>query len=254
MKLFPLLFSLVALVLPAAAVSQATQKDVFADPQNLEVLPKDISSKELGETMKGFAMGLGVRCEACHVGEAGQPLETFDFESDEKPMKEKARLMLKMVAAINGDYVASLDEIEASERVAVRCVTCHRGRPKPSLIEDVLDEQLAGGGLDTAVETYSKLRAEFYGSHSYDFSENSLPMYAQALAGRGEIAAAIAFAKINAGHFPESYYSFFVLAELYSATGQKAEAIAGFERAAELNPRAKPFIEGRIAALSAKDD
>ena len=247
-----LLISLFVLVLPTVALAQ--QKDVFANPQNLKVLPKDISSKELGDTMKGFAMGLGVRCETCHVGDAGQPLDTFDFESDEKPMKQKARVMMKMVAAINNEHVASLNEIERAEHVEVRCVTCHRGRQQPKLIEDVLDEQLANGGLDTAVETYGKLRDQFYGSHSYDFSEMSLPMYAQGLAGRGETDAAVEFAKINTGHYPESYYSFFVLAELYAVTGQKAAAIEGFERAAELNPRAKPFLDTRIAALGAKDD
>lgn len=254
MKPFLLLFYLVVLVMPTAALGQASQKDIFANPQNLKVLPKDISSKELNETMKGFAMGLGVRCETCHVGEAGQPLDTFDFESDEKAMKRKARVMLKMVAAINIDHVASLKEIEETEHVLVRCVTCHRGRPQPKLIEDVLDEQLATGGLDAAVETYNRLHGEFYGSHSYDFSEVSLPMYAQALAGRGETDAAIEFTKINTEHFPQSYYSFFVLAELYSVTGQKAAAIESYERAAELNPRARPFLEGRIAALDAKID
>jgi len=249
-----LLLSLVVLALPTAAIGQSPKKDVFANPQNLRVLPKDISSKELSQTMRGFATGLGVRCESCHVGEAGQPLDTFDFESDEKAMKQKARVMLQMVAAINNEHIASLNEIEKSEHVPVRCVTCHRGRPQPKLIEDVLDEQLANGGLETAVETYSKLRTEFYGSHSYDFSEFSLPMYAQALAGRAETDAAVEFAKINVRHFPESYYSFFVLAELYSATGQKAAAIEGYERAAELNPRARPFLEGRIAALDATID
>ena len=252
MKPNTLLLSLLVLVLPAVATGQAPRKDVFANPQNLEVLPKDISSKELNETMKGFAMGLGVRCETCHVGEAGQPLDTFDFESDEKAMKRKARLMLKMVTAINTEYVASLNEIEPSEFVEVRCVTCHRGRPQPKLIEDILDEQLAAGGLETALETYDRLRREFYGSHSYDFSEFSLPMYAQALASRGETDAAVEFAKTNTRYFPESYYSFFTLAELLAATGQKAAAIEGYDKAAELNPRARPFIEGRIAALEAE--
>ncbi len=252
MKSISLLFSLVVLVLPTVAAGQAPQKDVFANPRNLEVLPQDISSRELGETMKGFAMGLDVRCETCHVGEAGQPLDTFDFASDEKPMKQKARRMLKMVMAINTDHVASLNDIEASDPVEVRCVTCHRGRPQPKLIQDILDEQLAGGGLETALETYNKLRGEFYGSHSYDFSEMSLPLYAQALAGRGELDAAVAFARINTEHYPESYYSFFMLAELYAASGQKAAAIEGFQRAAELNPRARPFIDGRIAALEAE--
>ena len=77
-------------------------------------------------------------------------------------------------------------------------------------------------------------------------------MYAQSLAGRGETDAAVEFAEINVRYFPESYYSFFVLAELYSATGQIEDAVEGYERAAELNPRARPFLEGRIAALDAK--
>lgn len=38
------------------------------DPTNLQVLPKDIPKAQLVQTMRGFAMGLGVRCEHCHVG------------------------------------------------------------------------------------------------------------------------------------------------------------------------------------------
>ena len=248
-KFLPALF---ALAVASGAVAQE-KRDVYADPQNLEVLPKDIGSKELGATMKGFAMGLGVRCETCHVGEPNTPLETFDFASDEKPMKHKARVMLKMVEAINSEHVAALDEIEAADRVEVRCVTCHRGRPQPKLIEDVLDEQLAENGEEAAVAEYTRLREEFHGSHSYDFSEFSLPMYAQALFARGEAGAAVEFAKINTGHFPESYYSFFILAELHKARKEKDAAIEAYGRAAELNPRAKPFLEGRIAELNAAD-
>ncbi len=250
MKSIMLLTLLVTLVLPFSSVAQEQRKDVFANPQNLKVLPEDISSADLGATMKGFAMGLGVRCENCHVGEPNTPLETFDFESDEKAMKRKARLMLKMVQAINSEHVPALDEVEKGNRVEVRCVTCHRGRPQPKLIEDVLDEQLADGGAEAAVAKYGELREEFYGSHSYDFSEFSLPMYAQALVAKGDAPAALEFAKINTENFPESYYSHFVLAELYAAAGEKAGAIASYARAAELNPRAKGFLDGRIAELS----
>ena len=62
---------------------------------NLQVLPEDIEVRELIGTMRGFALGLGVRCEHCHVGEEGQPLSTFDFPADEKPTKAKAREMLR---------------------------------------------------------------------------------------------------------------------------------------------------------------
>ena len=243
---------LLSLLLTAPTLAQ--QKDVFANPKNLDVLPVDISSKALGDTMKGFAMGLGVRCETCHVGEPNTPLDTFDFESDEKPMKRKARLMLRMVDAINGEYVPGLDEVEQSERTMVRCVTCHRGQRKPKLIQDVLDDQLEGVGVDGAVETYSKLREQFYGSHSYDFSEFTLPLYAQGLAGRGDVQAAVAFAEVNTGNFPGSYYSHFVLGELYRMTGDSDAAIATYRRAAELNPRARPMLDARIAELEKGGD
>jgi tetratricopeptide (TPR) repeat protein len=247
------LFILLTLLASLSSLAQE-RKDIFANPQNLKVLPRDISSGDLGATMKSFAMGLGVRCENCHVGEPNTPLATFDFESDEKAMKRKARVMLKMVQAINADYVPALNEIEDAARIEVRCVTCHRGRPQPKLIEDVLDEELALGGAQAAVALYGELREEYYGSHSYDFSEFSLPMYAQALGARGKAPAALEFARINTEYYPESYYSFFVLAELYEAQGNKKSAIEGYRRAAELNPRAKGYLDGRIAALNAAAD
>ena len=251
---FTRFFTCIVMLLLSVSSYAEQRKDVFADPQNLKVLPKDISSRELGDTMKGFAMGLGLRCENCHVGEPNTPLETFDFQSDEKTMKLKAREMLRMVQAINAEHVPALNDIDPATRVEVRCVTCHRGRPQPKLIEDVLDEQLVEGGAEAAVAKYGELRERFYGSHSYDFSEMSLPMYAQALFGRGEAEAALEFATINSQNHPDSYYSFFVLAELNAAAGEKEAAIESYQRAAELNPRAKAFLDGRIAALSTETD
>ena len=238
--------TLLMLLLSSPAIAQV---DVFADPQNLEVLPQDISSRELGATMRRCAMGLGVRCETCHVGEAGQPLSTFDFASDEKTMKQKARLMLRMVDEINGKLVARLDDVDPEQRVEVRCVTCHRGRQQPKLIEDVLDEKLADEGADAAVAEYERLREKYYGSHSFDFSEMVLPMYSQGIAGGGRIDAAIVLTELNAGHYPDSYYTTFVLAELYAAAGRKDEAVVSFERAISLNPGAADFLKQRIKAL-----
>jgi len=245
---------LIAMTLFASFAINAVEekKDIYANPQNLKVLPKEISSKELSDTMKGFALGLGVRCETCHVGEAGQPLDTFDFDSDEKAMKRKARVMVQMLADLNSDYVPQLNEIEDAKRVEVRCVTCHRGRPQPKLIEDELDEQLADAGLEAALARYAELRENFYGSHSYDFSEFTLPMYVQQLAAREQLAAAIAVLQLNVENFPQSYYTQFVLAELNSAADNKAAALDAYAKAIELNPRAARFLEPKIAALKDK--
>ena len=225
------------------------EKDIYADPQNLKVLPKNISSKDLSNTMKGFALGLGVRCETCHVGESGQPLDTFDFESDEKTMKLKARVMFKMLADINSDYVPQLNEIEDAKRVAVRCVTCHRGRPQPKLIEDELDEQLAEAGASAALARYEELRENYYGSHSYDFSEFTLPMYVKELAAREQLDAAIALLQLNVDNFPQSYYTHFVMGELQSLAGNTAAAIDAYTTAVELSPRSAAFLEPKITIL-----
>ncbi|MCZ6854096.1 MAG: c-type cytochrome, partial [Gammaproteobacteria bacterium] len=240
----------IAVLIPAFTFAQETQKDIYANPENLQVLPEDVSSADLGNTMKGFALGLGARCETCHVGEPNTPLHTFDFASDEKAMKRKARVMIKMVLEINDTYVHRLNEIEDSQRVEVRCVTCHRGQQQPKLIEDVLDHQLAQSGLDATLKKYAELRENFYGSHSYDFSEFTLPMYVQELAKKEKLPEAIALSKVNAEHFPDSYYTFFVLAELYSASGQTEQAIESYSMALELNPRAKPFLDAKIVELT----
>lgn len=231
-------------------VTQAQERvDIFANPENLKVLPEDISSSALSATMRGFAMGLGVRCETCHVGEPNTPLSTFDFPSDEKEMKQKARLMLQMMNEINGELVPRLDEVEKANRVSVRCMTCHRGQSKPNLIEDVIDQQLAENGVDAAVAEYEKLREEYYGSHSYDFSEFVLPMHTQSLAATDQSGAAIAFAKLNASYYPESSYTAFVLGELYESAGAIELAIEAYERSLELNPRAAPRLGPKIEAL-----
>ncbi len=242
------LLSLILILIPFTTLAQQ-RVDVFADPENLKVLPKDISSDDLSTTMRGFAMGLGVRCETCHVGEPNMPLDTFDFPSDEKPMKQKARLMIKMVNEINGELVPRLDDVEKANRVSVRCMTCHRGQPQPKLIEDVMDHQLAENGVDAAVSEYEKLREEYYGSHSYDFSEFVLPMYTQGLAAADQSDAAIAIAEVNAKYFPQSSYTAFVLGDLYAAAGQTELAIENYSRSIELNPRAEPRVRPIIDAL-----
>ena len=252
MTISRILLVLIGCLIPFASYAQQERVDIFADPENLEVLPKDISSVELSATMRSFAMGLGVRCETCHVGEPNTPLHTFDFPSDEKPMKQKARLMIEMVNEINGTLVPRLNDVEEASRVMVRCMTCHRGQSQPYLIEDVLDQQLADGGVDTALSEYEKLREEYYGSHSYDFSEFVLPMYAQGLAGNGQTDAAIAIAELNRHYFPESYYTAFVLAELYASTEQVEFAIERYTRALELNPRAERAIVPKLEALRAE--
>lgn len=95
---------------------------------NLQVLPATRSTGEVIGAMKTMTQALGVRCQYCHVGEEGMPLDRFDFVSDENPKKGVARLMMRMVRGLNEDLATALP---AGERDRVTCYTCHRGQPRP---------------------------------------------------------------------------------------------------------------------------
>ena len=64
----------------------AKRKNVFADAENLKVLPENTTPEQLRATMKSFSMALGLRCNNCHVGEPGKPLQSYDFASDDKKL------------------------------------------------------------------------------------------------------------------------------------------------------------------------
>ncbi|MFL6729333.1 MAG: c-type cytochrome [Sphingomicrobium sp.] len=97
----------------------------FANPpwKNLKVFPQTISRADLLSNMKLFSQSLGVRCTFCHVGEEGKPLSTFDFASDVKAKKLRAREMLRMAHRINTE--------DFDGQMKVTCFTCHRGSTKP---------------------------------------------------------------------------------------------------------------------------
>lgn len=237
----------VLLLLPTFAVGQT---NLYADPKNLEVLPKDISPDELSSMMKSFAIGLGVRCQTCHVGEEGQPLSTFDFAADDREMKDKARAMIRMVNAINNDFINSPEAIASPKRVSVGCVTCHRGVQVPKMTSEVLDATLVAEGLDAALGKYDELREQYHGTHSYDFDEYMLPFYAEKLAEEKKLSEAIAFLKLNTRHFPASAYTYFSLGKISEMTGDTAAAIEHFSRAAELSPDMAGFLKKKIDALT----
>lgn len=115
------------------------------DPANLQVLPKDIPKRELVQTMRMFTRALGVRCEFCHLGE-GNDLSKFDFASDEKRQKRSTRVMLRMVAEINTNYLAGVPEPRPAGTPAVTCYTCHREQARPLIGAPAADKELPGFG------------------------------------------------------------------------------------------------------------
>jgi thioredoxin reductase len=121
---------LAAQTAPAAPSGQAKQHHEMPKPTNLQVLPKDISGAELIATMLYFTKALGVECEFCHADDA--QTHRPNFALDTKPDKTIARTMLRMTAEINGKYLSTVDDPDATPaEKTVTCGTCHRGHTMP---------------------------------------------------------------------------------------------------------------------------
>lgn len=97
---------------------------------NLTFFPADTPPDVLLAAMKNFTRALGVRCQFCHVGQEGLPLEKFDFAADTKPQKQTARAMMRLTAEINGQITKAMPDAPA-KGYQVTCWTCHRGSNHP---------------------------------------------------------------------------------------------------------------------------
>jgi hypothetical protein len=176
---------------------------------NLQVLPADISREELGRVMIENLRGLGLPrlagrgCLECHVGDLETPRTEWDYASDAKPMKLKARAMMAMVKAINEDHLATLPE-RLDRSFEVSCTTCHAGRVDPRPLPTVLWETYEDDGIDGVVETYRDLRERYFARDAYDFRIGVLPRVATHMADGGRIDDAIALAALNVEVHPDS--------------------------------------------------
>lgn len=215
--------------------------------ENLQVFPKDINQRELMGNMRSFALGLGVRCQFCHVGEEGQPLSEFDFASDVKETKKKARVMIQMRNAINSQHLTQLGEKKALE---VNCVTCHHGQAEPKTIEQVMNETIENQGIEAALTKYRELREKHYGGFTYDFQELPLNFVSQSLARSGKIDETIALLKLNLEFHPESFMTHYGLGEAHAKKGENEAALKNFEKAHEINPN--PRTKKKIEELTKK--
>lgn len=164
---------------PAAASPGATVRvHTEPPPKNLKVLPKDWSRKQVIEIMKTFTAGLGVRCQYCHVGEEGKPFSQWDFASDEKSAKQRARDMYLMLEEVNHRLGALSNLHGAGSAPLASCATCHHKLARPRPIEEVFEETSAKQGLDAAIKEYRGLRTDLLASGSYDFTSRPLAQLA----------------------------------------------------------------------------
>jgi len=240
------LLAIIALGAPGspAAAQGKFPPDSF---KNLKVLSKNISQRALIDTMRGFALALGVRCVYCHVGKEGQPLDSVNFRSDDKRTKRAARVMMHMVMHINEEHLLDVPD-RPKPVVVVKCATCHRGIARPRLLGDELALTLADSGLDATVRHYRALREQYYGSGSYDFREIVLNELSRAEQVAGRTDNAISLLKVNAEFNPNSTQIPYQLGDIYLQQGDTATALAEY-RDALAKDSTNGAARRRIAAL-----
>ncbi len=203
---------------------------------NLTVLPKTISKEDLIKVMRNFTEGLGVRCNFCHVGEEGKPLSSYDFASDDKDNKGKARIMLKMTNKINEDYLSDLKEFGGGNVLEVKCITCHHGLNEPKTLAQELNGVIKRKGIEDAISTYHELYKQYYGGFSYNFKDNSLAELTHMLIDEKNYDAAIKISNLNIETYPNSGLAYFTLGESYEASGDKIKALENVQKSLELSP------------------
>lgn len=84
--------------------------------KNLKIYPKGTDKAAIKKDMKLMSKALDVDCDFCH------DMDAMDKDSD---MKNKARDMMKMTAAVNKSLKTS------GFKQKVTCMTCHGGKKKP---------------------------------------------------------------------------------------------------------------------------
>jgi hypothetical protein len=79
------------------------------------------------KVMHQYEGDLGVECEFCHA--RNPETKRNDFPSDANPVKDKARLMIRMTDELNAKYLAQFTDHKSSDPIT--CGTCHRGMSHP---------------------------------------------------------------------------------------------------------------------------
>jgi len=201
---------------------------------NVQVIPRSTPVIQVIGTMRNFAGYLGVRCQFCHKGEEGLPLEQFDFASDDKRTKQVARQMMRMVQEIN----RRLDTIPGRSQpgLQVTCGTCHRGVSRPVPLATLIEETATTAGADSAVRAYRALRQRYYGGDAYNFGEASLNIAAFRLGRASKFPEAFALLGLNEELFPASSGLYVFRGNISLMQGDTTAAAKAYREAIRRDP------------------
>jgi len=156
--------------------------------------------------------------------------------------------MLQMVADINTRHLPATGRAPRT-LTEVTCATCHRGLPRPVPLESELLRTYERAGIDSTVAQYRALRARYFGSAAYDFSDIPLPTLADRLAETAPRRAdALSLMRLNLEFHPESWFTYQQLGQLQAMMGDTNAAIGSVERGLAINPE-RPFLRDLLTRL-----
>jgi photosynthetic reaction center cytochrome c subunit len=156
------------------APTEKTVEQVFTNIKVLNGMPQS----QLYPAMRFMAASLGTQCGFCHVFKNGQ----LDSAADDKPEKQTARAMIKMVLDINKTY--------AQINPTVSCYSCHRGRTSPQGIPTLplplpTPRSIGGGASASGVPSASSSGVNT--TRVLPAADEILNKYVKAIGGRAAI-------------------------------------------------------------------
>jgi hypothetical protein len=123
---------LLTIIVTVTALTAFTKAGTDPGYKNLQILPKNITEKQMDSVMHHFTASLNVKCNFCHVKKEGNGNEEWDWASDKNKHKLVARDMMKMTNKLNDEYFPYSGKAEdMSTILTVTCFTCHNGRKDP---------------------------------------------------------------------------------------------------------------------------
>lgn len=102
-------------------------------------------------------------------------------------------------------------------------------------IADTLSATIASSGIDQAAKQYDELKAA--APSTYDFDENEVNSLGYQLLQANKYKQAIRIFQLNVEAYPQSSNTWDSLAEAYMDDGDKAQAIANYQRSLQINPK-----------------
>lgn len=232
---FGALLFLSAAVASPLARPMPVRGQIPAEFQNLRVLPETTSRDSLLLLMRSFSFATGLECGDCHVMGEGGSFTGARFHLDDKPEKEQARAMLRMVERLNGEMLTQLPGRD-DPPLRAECKMCHRGLRKPFLLRTELHRVIEQEGTEAAEARYRALRGQMEDG-AYDFGEWEMNELARELEAQGRDAAAVAMLELNEEFHPTSSSIPALLGPLYERLDRTEEAIAAYARAVGREPR-----------------